>query len=205
MTDSGETGQPPGGVDPPGAAAPGSQPWGGGQPWGGTQPGGGPAWSGPAGPPPPPGGWNAPPPYAYEPAAPPGMYFDPVSGLMLPNGTALASVGRRIGAYFLSIVLAIVTLIIGYIIWGAIIWGRGQTPTYQVLGMRCYRPDTGRVAGWWWMALREVIGRAVVESLLGFITELVSLILFLATREHRALHDMVAGTVVLRDPNLVLG
>ena len=48
--------------------------------------------------------------------APPGMYFDQASGLNLPMGVELASIGRRIGAYFLSIPLAIVTLGIGYAI-----------------------------------------------------------------------------------------
>lgn len=132
------------------------------------------------------------------------MYFDPASQLVLPDGTQLASVGRRIGAYFLAILLSIVTLGIGYVIWGLIVWGRGQTPTYQVLRMRCWRPETGRVAGWWWMALREIIG-SIVDGILSIITELVSFILFLATKEHRSLHDMVAGTVVLHDPNNVLG
>ena len=47
---------------------------------------------------------------------PPGMYVDQVSGLLLPNGTELASVGRRIGAWFLTIPLVIATLGIGYII-----------------------------------------------------------------------------------------
>jgi hypothetical protein len=46
-------------------------------------------------------------------AVPPGLYFDPVSGLNLPQGTQLASAGRRIGAFFLAIPLAIVTLGIG--------------------------------------------------------------------------------------------
>lgn len=138
------------------------------------------------------------------PAASGGVYLDPASGLMLPQGTALAGVGRRIGAYFLGIPLFIVTLGIGYIIWGLIAWGRGQTPTYQVLGMRCWVPDSRRVPGWWRMALREVIGR-IVEGILGVITGMVSFILFLATNEHRTLHDMVAGTVVLHDPNKVLG
>lgn len=132
------------------------------------------------------------------------MYFDPVSGLMLPAGTHLASVGRRIGSYFLAIPLSLVTLGIGYVIWGLIVWRRGQTPTYQVLRMRCWRPETAKVAGWWWMALREVIG-GLADSILYVITLLVSFILFLATREHRALHDMVAGTVVLHDPDAVLG
>lgn len=131
------------------------------------------------------------------------MSFDQSSGLVLPQGVQLASVGRRIGAWFLAIPLAIVTLLIGYVIWGLIVWGRGQTPALQVLGMRCWRSDTGRVAGWGWMALREVIGR-FCEGIVGIITLLVSFILMLTSRERRCLHDLVAGTVVVHDPNKVL-
>jgi uncharacterized RDD family membrane protein YckC len=152
----------------------------------------------------------APPPAAGYPYAPPavsvapqGMYFDQASGLYLPEGVQLASAGRRIGAFFLAIPLAIVTLGIGYVIWGLIVWGNGQTPALQVLGMRCWRPETGRVAGWWWMALREIVGR-IVEGILSVITELVSFILMLSTKDRKCLHDMVAGTVVLYDPGKVL-
>jgi uncharacterized RDD family membrane protein YckC len=134
--------------------------------------------------------------------APPGMYFDQASGLNLPMGVDLASIGRRIGAYFLSIPLAIVTLGIGYAIWGLIVWGRGQTPAHQVLGMRCWRPETGRVAGWW-MALREIVGR-FIEGFLGPITLVVSFVLMVSGRERKCLYDHIAGTVVLRDPNKVL-
>jgi uncharacterized RDD family membrane protein YckC len=170
-------------------------------------------------PPPPPGqGYNAPPPgfiaappvpvgygYGQYPAAavPQGMYFDQMSGLLLPDGTELASVGRRIGAWFLAIPLAIVTLGIGYIIWGLIVWGNGQTPALQVLGMRCWRPETNRVAGFWWMALREIPGR-LIDGILGFITEITSFVLFVTGKERKALHDWIAGTVVLHDPNKVL-
>lgn len=136
-------------------------------------------------------------------AVPSGMYIDQASGLMLPEGTALASHGRRIGAFFLAIPLAIVTLGIGYIIWGIIAWTKGTTPALQVLGMRCWRPEDNRVPGFWWMALREIIGR-ICDGILSFITELTSFILFLAVRERKALHDYVAGTVVLHDPNKVL-
>jgi uncharacterized RDD family membrane protein YckC len=136
-------------------------------------------------------------------AAAAGMYFDPASGLNLPVGVELASSGRRIGAYFLGFPLAIVTLVIGYAIWGLIVWGRGQTPALQVLGMRCWRPETGRVAGWGWMALREIVGR-FAEGLLGPITAVLSLVLMVSGREHKSLHDHIAGTVVLRDPNKVL-
>lgn len=136
-------------------------------------------------------------------AMPPGMYFDPESGLTLPQGTQLASVGRRIGAYFLAIPLIIVTLGIGYIIWGLIAWGNGQTPALQVLGMRVWRPEDNRVAGFWWMTLREVVGR-LVDGILSFITLVTSFVLFVASREHKALHDLIAGTVVLHDPDKVL-
>ena len=143
--------------------------------------------------------------YGQMPAAavPAGMYFDQHSALTLPEGTQLASAGRRIGAFFLAIPLSIVTLGIGYLIWGAIVWGNGQTPALQVLGMRCWRPDSGRVAGWWWMALREIIG-GFVEGLIAPFTNLLSFILMLATKERRCLHDMIAGTVVLHDPGKVL-
>ena len=132
-----------------------------------------------------------------------GMYFDQASGLTLPEGVQLASIGRRIGAYFLAIPLVIVTLGIGYIIWGLIAWGGGQTPALQVLGMRCWRPETGRVAGWWWMALREIVG-GLADGILSVITLLLSFILMVTSKERKSLHDYIAGTVVLHDPNKVL-
>ncbi len=142
-------------------------------------------------------------PPAWGPAAGLPLYQHQPSGLLLPAGTYLAGTGRRVGAFFLSIVLSVVTLGIGYVIWGVIVWGRGQTPTLQVLGMRCWRPESARVAGWGWMALREIIGR-LVEGILSIITSLLSFILFLARPDHRSLHDMVAGTVVVWDPDKVL-
>jgi len=159
-------------------------------------------------PPPPPVAPPPPPGYGAGEAAPQataaGMFFDPRSGLNLPVGTELAPVGRRIGAAFLAIPLFIVTLGIGYLIWGLIIWSQGQTPALQVLGMRCWRPETGRVAGWGYMALREVVG-SIVEHILNIITLLISFILMLTSKERKCLHDLIAGTVVLRDPNKVLG
>lgn len=131
------------------------------------------------------------------------MFFDSVSGMYLPQGTELASHGRRIGAYFLAIPLSIVTLFIGYIIWGLIIWGRGQTPTQQVLGMRTWYPMNGRNATWGRMALREIVG-GIVTGILSIITELLSFILFLTGRERKCLADHIASTVILRDPNNVL-
>lgn len=156
--------------------------------------------AGAASPAPPPAGYA----YGQSPTAavPSGMYFDPLSGLLLPDGVQLASIGRRIGAWFLAIPLAIVTLGIGYVIWGLIVWGRGQTPALQVLGMRVWRPQTNRVATWGWMALREIIGR-LAEGILSIITLLASFILMCAGKERKTIHDHIAGTVVLHDPNHV--
>jgi uncharacterized RDD family membrane protein YckC len=159
---------------------------------------------------PPPGFPQAPPvPVGYgygQPGGQPvpaGMYLDQQSGLMLPQGTVLANSGRRIGAFFLAIPLVIITLGIGYVIWGLIAWGNGQTPALQVLGMRVWRPEDNRVAGFWWMALREIVGR-ICEGILSIITELTSLIFMLTRPDRKTLHDLVAGTVVLHDPNKVL-
>jgi uncharacterized RDD family membrane protein YckC len=155
---------------------------------------------------PPPGQYpSAPPaPAGYGQAGPPGTWYDQQSGLNLPQGTQLAPVGRRIGAYFLSIPLVIVTLGIGYLIWGLILWGQGTTPALKVLGMRVYKPQQGRVATWGTMALREIVGR-IVDGILWIITMLVSFIMFVSGKEHQSLHDKVAGTVVLHDPNKTLG
>lgn len=129
------------------------------------------------------------------------MFYDHNAGVVLPEGTQLASPGRRIGAYFLALPLFIVTLGIGYLIWGLIVWGRGQTPALQVLGMRCWRPETVCVPGWGTMALREIVGRFI--ECFG-ITTLISFVLMLTRSDRMCLHDLVAGTVVVHDPGRVL-
>lgn len=154
----------------------------------------------PQAPPVPPGyGYGAP----NQMGVPPGMYYDQASGLTLPQGVELASVGRRIGAYFLSIVLAVVTLGVGYLIWGIISWSKGRGPTQQVLGMRCWRPAENRVAGWGPMALRNIVG-GIAQGILSLITMLVSFVLFLTGNQHKSIPDMVGGTVVVYDPHKVL-
>jgi uncharacterized RDD family membrane protein YckC len=144
--------------------------------------------------------------YGYgQPGAPvpQGLYYDQHTGLAIPNGTEVASIGRRIGAYFLAIPLSIITLGIGYLIWGLIVWGNGQTPALQVLGMRCWRPESRQIAGWGTMALRDIIGR-LAESILGIFTAIPAFVMWLSNKERRTWHDLIAGTVVLHDPNKVL-
>lgn len=159
----------------------------------------------PAPPPPPP---QYPPAPSSEfpaaPPAPPGPAYPQGGPLPLPPGVELASVGRRIGAYFLAIPLFVVTLGIGYIIWGLILWRRGTSPALKVLGMRCWVVRDGKVPGFWRMALRDIVGR-IVDGILSIITELISFVLFLTSDRRQSLHDLIGGTTVLYDPNKVLG
>jgi uncharacterized RDD family membrane protein YckC len=130
--------------------------------------------------------------------------YDPASGLALPPGTELASVGRRIGAYFLAIPLIVVTLGIGYIVWGLILWGQGTTPALKVLGMKVWKIPTNQRATFGTMALREIVGR-ICDGILSFITGLISFIMFVSGNQRQSLHDKVASTTVVYDPNKVLG
>jgi len=145
-----------------------------------------------------PGGYGMP---GMPPQVPLGMYHDQVSGLVIPDGTTLAPMGRRIGAYFLAGLLSIVTLGIGYLIWGAIVWSKGQTPAQQMLGLQTWKPQEQVNATWGTMFLR-----GLAWAIVGIIpfAQLVSFFLFLSGKEHRALHDSMSSTVILHDPNKVL-
>src|SRR3954462_7903867 len=164
----------------------------------------------PGGYPPPPGQQGPPPGYPSAPqggyqSAPPAGYggYGP-PGLNLPPGVELASVGRRIGAYFLAIPLLIVTLVIGYLIWGLVSWGKGTSPALKVLKCKVVDVNTGQVVGFGTMALRDILGR-IVDGILSIITGLISFIMFVSGEKHQLLHDKVASTTVVYDPNGVLG
>jgi hypothetical protein len=111
----------------------------------------------------------------YAPASvPPGMYFDRGSWLVLPEGTRPARISQVIAAY------------------------AGQTPAQRLLGLRCWRPDTGRVADRKHMAIRQVTGLLFNgEALMGVF------ILFIG-ESLNSVGDFFAGTTVLYDPDNVL-
>jgi uncharacterized RDD family membrane protein YckC len=162
--------------------------------------GGQPGYPPPGGGYPPPGGGYG----AYPSAPPPSGGYAVTGGLALPPGVELASVGRRIGAFFLAIPLTIVTLVIGYLIWGLVLWGRGTSPALKVLGMKVIKVDTGRPATFGTMALRDIIGR-ICDGVLSIITELISFIMFVTGDRRQSLHDKVGGTTVVYDPKNILG
>jgi len=85
-----------------------------------------------------------------------------------------------------------------YLIWAVVTWGKGQTPAQRLLGLRCWRPDTGRVADRKHMAIRQVTGLLFNgEALMGVF------ILFIG-ESLNSVGDFFAGTTVLYDPDNVL-
>nr|WP_296072455.1 RDD family protein [uncultured Actinoplanes sp.] len=112
----------------------------------------------------------------------------------------LVAPGGRLGAVLLDFALAVVTLVIGWLIWTVVVWSRGQTPGKQLLGHVVADVNTGRPAGWGQMFLREFVIRGL---LFGFIVNGVTFGVFgivdacmVFGKDHRTIHDMVAGTVV---------
>ena len=132
------------------------------------------------------------------PPVPPGMHFDHDSGLVLPQGVRPRSIGRVVAAYALAVLLFVVTLGIGYIIWSLVAWGHGQTPAQRPLGLRCWRPGTGRPASRGQMALRQITGLLLNGELL------MGPFILLASKDRTSVGDYLIGTVVLHDPHDVL-
>jgi hypothetical protein len=132
------------------------------------------------------------------PQAPPGMYFDPASGLVLPQGVRLASRGQVASAWFLGLLLFSVTLGIGYITWSLFVWGQGRTPAQRMLRLRCWLPERRRVAEREQMAQRQIIGFFLNGQLLsGFF-------IWLTSKSLRSVGGFFAGTVILHDPDGLL-
>ena len=127
-------------------------------------------------------------------AIPPGMYLDPASRLVLPQGARLASRARVAAALLLALVLFGVPLGIGYVAWSLFTWNQGRTPAQRILSLRCWLPEPRRVAGRDDMAVRQVLGFFLCGGLLwGFFV-------WLASGNRRSAGDLLAGTVVLYDP-----
>lgn len=177
----------PYGAPPHAAAGPAAgSPYGGAPAWGPT--GAAPAAAPPYGGAP---GWGPPGPApAYNPYG--------ARGHGLPECTA----GKRFAAYLLDAVLVMVTLVIGWLIWSLIVWGQGQTPAKQLLHMRCIDTHTGRAAGWGAMALRELVGKALLGNVTCGISTIVGGVMILDDSPPRqSLWDKLANTVVVEDPH----
>ncbi len=129
---------------------------------------------------------------------PTGMYVDSATGLVLPDGVSVASREQAAAAWFLGLLLFIGTLGIGYVTWSLCTWGEGRSPAQRMLGLRCWLPGPGRVAGREEVALRQITGFLLNGQLL------CGLFIWLASDDLRSVGDFFARTVLLHDPDGVL-
>lgn len=174
----------------------------------GSQPAGQQAYAAPGGSQPPayqpvpPSGAYAPAGYqGFPPAAPPygaavGSPYAGAGGAVPP----LSSPGRRLGQALLDAVLVVVTLFVGWAIWSLVIWQHGETPGMQILRMKVVKADTALPATWGTMALREIVGKFIIMSVVFGIFVPAALVLdcmLLWDGRKQELWDKVAGTVVV--------
>lgn len=116
-----------------------------------------------------------------------------------------ASFQHRLAAYALDATLAVLTLGIGWLIWSMIVWGEGQTPAKKILKIRVRNFETGAVATWGHMAVREllipltVIIASNLTGGLAAIAWIVLEIVFYYTKNNRTLRDLWVKTAVINE------
>jgi uncharacterized RDD family membrane protein YckC len=131
---------------------------------------------------------------------------NPLPGEGSHDGTyRYASFQHRLGAYALDAVLAVVTLGIGWLIWSLIIWGEGQTPAKRILKIRVRHFETGSVATWGHMGVREFLVPLTVSIAanltlgIAAVAWIIIEIVFYFTKNNRTLRDLWVKTVVINE------
>ena len=116
-----------------------------------------------------------------------------------------AAFQHRLGALALDFVLLNVTLVIGWLIWSLVIWGNGQTPGKQILKIRVRSAETGAVATWGHMAVREflvpltVLIAAGMTYFVALVAWMIIEIVFYFTKNSRTLRDLWVKTAVVNE------
>jgi len=116
-----------------------------------------------------------------------------------------ASFQHRLGAYALDAALSVITFGIGWLIWSFIVWGEGQTPGKKILKIRVRNFDSGAVATWGHMAVRELLVPLTVAIAVGLTSGLAAVawvvleIVFYYTKNNRTLRDLWVKTAVINE------
>ena len=120
----------------------------------------------------------------------------PTGVVTLPEGVVLTSKSSRLLGSLLEVVLAVVTLGIGYFIWSFFTYRTGQTPGKKLMGIRVVSVNDGKALPFWMTLLREWI----VKGFIGSITFGIAYIWILFDPKNQSLYDKVLNTVVVDDP-----
>jgi uncharacterized RDD family membrane protein YckC len=121
---------------------------------------------------------------------------------LVPGQTELklASIGQRVGTYFLDLLIGIFTLVIGWLIWFAIVAPKGQTPGMSLVKVHCV-DETGATASAGKLWLRQLVYQGLVYFLADIITfRLAGVIGYCWAfwdKDRQTLHDKMAGTFVV--------
>ena len=130
-------------------------------------------------------------------------YIDPLRESVGPM--RYASFQHRLGAYALDAALSVLTLGIGWLIWSFITWGEGQTPGKRILKIRVRNFDTGAVATWGHMAVRELLIPLTVVIAVNLTAGIAAVvwvtleIVFYFTKNNRTLRDLWVKTAVINE------
>ncbi|HVV30510.1 MAG TPA: RDD family protein [Mycobacteriales bacterium] len=161
--------------------------------------------TGPDQPQPPGGSETYPPPPGYPPPLQTGYDLPPAPPVAPGHLPAewrpqnLAGPWRRFGAFWLNIVLVIVTLVIGWIVWSLVVWKEGRTPAFQVLHMRSIHSETGQPINWAHSAIRNFLTYGLLFGLFAGIPRLVGSF-WVFGEKRQALWDMMNKTYVVHEP-----
>ena len=137
---------------------------------------------------------------AFPPPPPPPSWS---GGSSVPAGASPAvapvSVGTRVGASLLDVLLMIVTLGIGWIIWAVVLLKESTSPAKKMMGLAIVDVNTGAPATMTQMVLREIVGKWVLGSVTGIVT-LASFVMLFVTPNRQAVWDFIGTTTVVRRP-----
>lgn len=140
--------------------------------------------------------------------------------LLNPGIGRLASPGKRLGAYFLDLLIPAIAfvvmlgafgtgvateteggsaagvlfafvLFVAYVVWALKLFAHGTTPGKMMLGMRVVK-ENGDAAGFGTMLLREWIGKLISGMLLS-----IGYLWILFDRDRQGWHDKLASTFVV--------
>lgn len=112
-------------------------------------------------------------------------------------GLATSSVGRRVWASILDVLLMIVTLFIGWFIWSIVLWKQSTSPAKKMLGMQIVDANTGAPATMQQMVMREAVGKWVVGSVSSGLANVASFVMLFITPKRQGVWDFIGGTTVV--------